>query len=161
MTYESQIRATFNDTKKSQEKLRIYLDRLDANDLFVKPDERTQFFELLADSMLGFDSEKECKLLLPDGTYLHIKDVGGFIRYLAYYTDSKVDFNFLKRYGKIDKAHINIGLIWHELKFIVYSIYPEALAMSIRISKEQKKTGGGRGTYVGPKDIDRFTDESF
>ena len=33
--------------------------------------------------------------------------------------------------------NINIGFLWHEIKFVIYGIFPEALSMSIRISKEQ------------------------
>lgn len=138
MTYDaSQFRATFEDTKKRQEELRIKLDTLDSKNEYVTVDERGKFFLLIADSLLGLDYEKQCKLIFSDHTILRIPNVGEFIRFLAYYEKTNIGIDFLKRYGKIDNSPIKIGEIWHELKFIIFSIYPEALAMSIRISKEQ------------------------
>jgi len=151
MTYETQTRATFEDIKKAQEKLRVLLDQLEENNSCIKSDERGDFFKLVADALLGFEYEKNCILYLPDQTVLKIVNVGEFIRYLAYNTDAVLTYDTLKRYGKIDETVVTIGDIWRELKFVVFSIYPEALAMSIRISKEQKKTSAGKGYYVGPR----------
>ena len=72
MAYESQVRATFRDTLKAQEKLRVELDNLDNNNLFVSPDKRGKFFEQLANAMLGLDYEKTCMIHLPDKTSLKI-----------------------------------------------------------------------------------------
>lgn len=136
-TSEKQWRATFEDTKKAQENLRIELDKLDAHNNYVEPDDRKHFFELLADALLGFDYGKHCNLPLPNMTYVAIENIGEFIRRLAYHTGTKVDYEFFKYYKKIEIQQTDIGQIWHELKFFIYGIYPEAIAMSIRISKEQ------------------------
>lgn len=140
---ETQLRATFKDTKKNQEKLRLKLDELDLNNKFIIPDERGTFFELLSDSLLGFDYDKKTKIRLPDDNYIHIDNVGEFIRRLSYYTSDKVDYDFFKYYN-LHCKNIDIGSIWHELKFFVFGIYPEAIAMSVRISKEQ--------THLGPSE---------
>lgn len=136
MTYESQIRATFKDTKKHQEELRVYLDKLELTNQFVPYEERESFFSLLSDALLGFDYDKKLKLRLPDGTFLHINNLGEFIRRIAYYESPKVDYDFFKYYNK-DSRDVDIKHIWHELKFFIFGIYPEAVGMSIRISKEQ------------------------
>lgn len=140
---EIQLRATFRDTKKHQESLRKEFDRLDLNNLYIHIDERGKFFELLDDALLGFDYDKKTKLLLPDGNYLHIDNVGGFLRRLAYYDNNKVDYDFFKYYN-IQCKNIDIGSIWHEIKFFIFGIYPEAISMSVRISKEQ--------THLGPSE---------
>jgi len=151
MTYETQTRATFEDIKKAQEKLRNQLDELEENNLCVEPEKRGDFFKLIADALLGFEYEKSCILYLPDKTDMEIQNVGEFIRYLVYNTNATLDYAFLRKYGKIKDVTVTMRDIWRELKFVIFSIYPEALAMSIRISKEQKKTSSGKGYYVGPR----------
>lgn len=143
MTYkplsETQIRATFEDTKKNQEELRVNLDDLDKTNSFIEEGERGNFFSYLANGLLGLDFEKKCKIRLPDGKFLKIENLGRFLRHLVYYDNVKVDFDFLRKYGNTDgnKISVEIKDIWHEIKFIIYGIFPEALAMSLRISKEQ------------------------
>jgi len=136
-----QRRATFLDTLKAQEELRKELDRLELeNDIVTN---RSEFFRLIGSALLGLESEKECNITLPDGTSIHIQNIGKFIRHLAYYPDNIVTHDFLKLYWTVFKEqHVNISDIWCEIKYIVFGIYPEALAMSVRISKEQ--------TYFGP-----------
>jgi hypothetical protein len=148
MNYEEQIRATFETTKKAQEKLRVKLDYLEENNLCIPIDYRGDFFKLLADALLGFEGEKNCVLYLPDGTCLKIENVGEFIRYLAYNTNTDIEYDWLKRYGKIEKINVKIKEIWHELKFVIFSIYPEALNVSVRISKEQTHLGAAEAREV-------------
>lgn len=131
-----QTRATFTDTVKAQEELRVEIDRLEENNTFVKKDERKNFFILLAKSMLGLDFEKKCEIRLPDITGIEIKNFGNFIRHLAYYEKDNIDYGFLKRYGKRLEINVPIRWIWHEVKFIIFGIYPEAIGVSVRISKE-------------------------
>jgi len=66
MAYETQLRATFNDTKKNQEKLRVKLDHIDFVNEYVNPNDRSEFFELLSDALLGFDYDKKVRLRMPD-----------------------------------------------------------------------------------------------
>ena len=128
-----QLRATFNDTKNAQEKLREKLDTLEVTNSFVE--NQTEFFTLLADALLGLDFEKQVHLMLPDNTILKINNLGKFTRQLSYLTT--VDYGFLKKYGKISKNDdIQMRDIWQELKFEIFGIYPEALMVSIKISKE-------------------------
>ena len=136
MNDETQIRATFKDTVKAQNNLRVELDRLENNNTVVSDDKRGDFFELLANALLGLDFEKKYMIQLPDKSCIKINNFGEFIRCLAYYDKDVISYDFLRRYGKIQHDAVKIGYIWHEVKFIVFGIYPEALAMSIRISKE-------------------------
>ena len=137
----SQKRATFLDTINAQEDLRRELDRLELENNIVT--DRSLFFQLLGSAMLGLDYDKECDMTLPDGTNVHIDNVGKFIRHLAYCDSSIITHDFLKLYWTIfNEEQVDISFIWNELKFVIFGIYPEALAMSVRISKEQ--------TYFGP-----------
>jgi len=135
MTSESQIRATFKDTKNAQEKLRVKIDELEANNSIIK--DKEEFFCLLADALLGMEYDKQCKIYLEDGSVLGINNLGKFIRHLSYVMGNNVDSVFFKDYNKVIKNKVDISYLWHRLKFEIFGVYPEALAMSIRISKEQ------------------------
>jgi hypothetical protein len=149
MVYDTQTRATFNDTKQAQEKLRQRLDKYEENNLFLNPKDRESFFEILADALLGLDYEKNCILRLPDETNsIYIKNLGEFIRYLGYYNKNEIDDDFLRHYGIYCKKVFPISALWRELKFIVYGIFPEALGMSIRISKEREKKEKSEGASI-------------
>jgi len=140
MTSESQIRATFNDTKKAQVELKKILDYLEQHNSIVKDTDK--FFNLLANALLGMEYSKECKIYLVDGSVLYIKNLGKFIRHLSYCKGNVVDENFFRDYSIILKQKIDIGYIWNKLKYEIFGVYPEALAMSIRISKEQTRFSG-------------------
>jgi len=157
MTSETQIRATFNDTKKAQEELRIILDDLEENNTTVK--DRKKFFALLDNALLGMEYEKECKIFLPNEQVLHIFNLGKIVRHISYISDKMVTPNFFKKYNKVVNENIEIKHLWNEIKYEIFGIYPAAISMSVRISKEQKKSNSGRGAYVGPKNKKRFTGE--
>jgi hypothetical protein len=155
MTYSTQVRATFIDTKKAQNELRKELDKLESANSFVKNKE--EFFYLIADALLGMDYDKQCIITLQDGSVLNINNLGKFIRHLGYCNNEVIDNKFFKDYNIVIKDSINIGWIWGRVKYELFGVFPEALAMSMRISKEQKKSTGGMGSYVGPKNIENFT----
>ena len=56
--------------------------------------------------------------------------------------------HFLNIYGKRTGTKVRIGDIWHELKFTIYGIYPEALAVSIKISKERDQRSKSKGGFT-------------
>lgn len=142
MTYtdkESQIRATFKDTKKAQKQFRKILDELIRNNEPV--DDREVFFNLLADSTLGLGT-KEFILYLDNGRSLHIDNLEEFIRALVYYDKNVVDgMFFFKILGRYKDYSININELWGHIRNRIGGIFAEALAMSIRISKEQTHLG--------------------
>jgi hypothetical protein len=140
MTSESQIRATFNDTKNAQIKLKKELDYLEEHNSIVKNIDI--FFNLLADALLGMEYDKECKIYLEDGSVLVVNNLGKFIRHLSYCKGNVVDRKFFRDYNIVIKQKVNISFLWHRLKFEIFGVYPEALAMSIRISKEQTRYSG-------------------
>ena len=133
---DSQIRATFIDTKKAQNTLREELDILEYNNTYISDDKIQYFFELFADAFLGLDFDKKCIIYLPDKTSIQIKNFGQFIRTIVYYKKNNVDYEFLRRFGKIENINFPISILWYEVKFIAFGIFPEALATSVRISKE-------------------------
>jgi len=133
---ESQIRATFDDTIQAQDTLRKELDKLEFSNIPVPDTQRDEMFKLLAKALRGLDFEKKCKIRFQDKTSIIIDNVGEFIRYLIYYDKNIIDFDFLKRYGKVDRISIPISFLWREVKFVVFGIYPESIGLSMRISKE-------------------------
>ena len=80
----SQVRATFDDTLKAQELLRVELDRLEDENTNISVTDRGTFFKKLGRATLGLEHDKECYIYLDDGSSLKIVRVGEFIRRLAY-----------------------------------------------------------------------------
>lgn len=139
MTYDTQWRATFEDTLANQEELRKKYDSLEKENRPLKTDEIENYFDLLGHGLLGIDEGKKVQITLPDQTFLNIDDLGFFLRHLAYHKTDYMDKNFFRRYTKIqyDGANVPISHIWYELKFIIFGLYPKAIAESIRMSKER------------------------
>jgi len=134
MTSESQIRATFNDTKKAQEELRQLLDYLEDNNSIVE--DRETFFELLANSLRGREYEKNCKLYLEDNSVLNIDNLGKFIRHLSYCNISVIGKTFFRDYNIVVEQDVPISYLWHRIKFEIFGIYPDALDRASSMSKE-------------------------
>jgi len=145
MIYNKQLRATFEDTKKAQEELRNKLDTLEKKNAFITEDERGPFFALIANALLGCEYDKICNINFPNGTCIQNVNVGEFIRYIAYNNEISVKYNILKKYRKITDINVKMSDVWKELKFILFKIYPEALATSIKMSKEREKKEGSQG----------------
>ena len=143
-TKPSQKRATYDDVKKAQEQLRVLIDELEMENRCIV--DKKKFFSLLADSLLGLDYEKEVLIFLPDSTVLRIKNLGKFLRHLAY-VDS-LCFDFLKQYNKISDSDVCFSDIWRDLKFEIFGLYPEALNMSAKMSKEQTHLGASEAGQV-------------
>ena len=140
MTFESQIRATFNDTKKAQEKLRELFDYLEQHNSIVK--KQAEFFDLLADALLGMEYDKRCKLFLDNAGVIEINNLGKFIRHLGYSDSNMVGKKFFRDYNIVIRDNVPISFLWNKLKFEIFGVYPDALAMSVRISKEQTRYQG-------------------
>lgn len=151
----SQFRATFDDTQKALKELRHLLDELEENNSYVK--NKDKFFDLIEKGLGGLDSEKQYIMTLIDGSELRINDVGGFIRSLARQNTNKIDNTFLRHFGKFKPIEIEIRYIWKEIRFVLDEIESASIYDSRHMSKEQKPKSGGKGTYVGPKNISKFT----
>lgn len=136
MSFDSQWRATKEDTKNNQESFRLLIEELEIDNRGVKSEERGHFFSLLADSLLGLDFDREYTIYLNDMKTLKIKNIGEFVRELVY-QDSFVDKNFLKKYSYVTEESIEIKYIWHGLKFVLFGIYPGAINTAIKLSKER------------------------
>ena len=144
---ESQWRATFEDTKNKQEQLRNKFDILIRENRPLKPEEREQMFELLADSTFGIGT-KEFVFWLSNGKKIFIPNFEEFVRCLYYYEKSIVDgIFFSKVLGKYSDYSIEISNLWECIRNKCFGINAEALAMSVRISKEREQrdfsTDGG------------------
>ena len=153
----SQFRATLEDTKKKQRLFRSTLLQLIKENRPLSSSERDKFLDLLADSNFGLGTI-ECVFWLKDGKKIKIDNLEKFIRDIVDWDKSVVsgDFFFFSL-GNYSSYSISISEIWKNILSKCGGVNAEAIAMSVRISKEQKKTGNGRGTYVGPKDVSKFT----
>jgi len=138
----SQKRATFNDTLHYQENLRNELDRLEQENDIVQ--DEGKFFELLGRALLGLDAEADTIIRTPEGIDITIINVGKFIRKLTYYDKNIITQDFLKEYTSFEIKPFPISKLWREIKHSIFGVYPEALKMSIKMSKEQ--------THYGPSD---------
>lgn len=136
MVYETQWRATKEDTKNNQEQLRLLLEQLESENRGITNEERTDFFSRIADGLLGMDFDREYVIYLDDMTVLRVTNIGEFIRELAY-QETIVTNIFLKKYGKNTEDKIEIKKIWGSLKFIIFGIYPGAINLAIKLSKER------------------------
>ena len=48
----------------------------------------------------------------------------------------------------VDITPVPISHIWHHIKFKIFGLYPEAIGMSVRISKEQTHLGTSEPAVV-------------
>jgi len=154
MTSESSVSLRYEDTKENQERLTKRLNFLSTENHIFTTDERNEFFNEIADALLGIDGEKNCVIHLSDGTDLEIKKLGGFLRYLVYYKNEKLEHDIYKRCGRVKHSNdIEIKELWNELKYIIFNIYPEALSTAIHMSKERElhDFGGEGGFRIGKK----------
>ena len=137
MTSDTQWRATKEDTKNNQERLRVFLEQLEKENRGITSEERGSFFSMLADSLLGLDFDRIYTLYLDDMTILKINNIGEFIRELSY-QNTFVENSFLKKYGRVTEGTIEIKKIWYGLKFIIFGIYPGAINVATKISQERE-----------------------
>ena len=139
MTYETQWRATFEDTKNHQEELRKKIYNLIRENRCLKNNtERDNFFELLNNSTFGIT--KNITLNLPNHTTIKIPDLQQFIRSLFDYEKNIVtnDF-FFEHIGENKQYNIEIKHLWKQILINLYHIFPSALETSVRISKEREQ----------------------
>jgi len=144
---ESQIRATFKDTKKSQKEFRDILNNLIKHNKPIDVDKREKFLDVVADSNFGLGT-KELVFYLNNGKCLKIDNFEEFIRGLVYYDKSVVGGEFFfKILGRYKDYNVDIGELWEHIRIRCGGVWAEALAMSVRISKEQ--------THFGPSEAAR------
>ena len=143
MTYESQWRATYEDTKNHQEKLRKNLNRLISENQCIQGDaERDEMFELLDDSTFGL-GEKKVNLRIQDRKTIVVDDFQMFVRCLFDYEKDVVDAGFFFDVtGKYLDYDIEIRILWKQIKNNLYGVFPDALSAAVRMSKEQKSGFG-------------------
>ena len=137
----SQFRATLEDTKKKQRLFRKKLLELIADNRALIDSERDKFLDLLADSNFGLGTV-ECVFWLRDGKKIRVDNLEKFIRDLVYYNESVVDGDFFFfSLGNYSGFSVPIGDLWRNILSKCGGVNAEALAMSVRISKEQTRLG--------------------
>lgn len=144
----SQFRATLEDTKRKQKKFRNKLLELIQENRPLRKDERDDFLDLLADSNFGLGT-KECVFWFSNHKHVKVDNLEKFIRDLAYYDKNVVDGDFFFfSLGKYSDYKVEISELWKNILSKCHGVNAEALAMSVRISKEREKRESSPGVSL-------------
>lgn len=149
MTSNYQFRASFQDTKKFQDKLREKLYKLSVENRCIKDsNEMNEFFEMFSNSTLGLGTENSF-IVLPDHKIIKISNLWQFISLLFYYRKKNVDKEFFFNLtGKDNNYDVEIGYIWNQVLIRLLGVFPFALAMAYRTSKEREKKEMSEGASL-------------
>lgn len=141
---ESQIRATFIDTKKKQKLFRKKLYILIEENRTLTQDEKEEFYDLLADSTLGLGTIPVTLWLDNGNKKIEIDSLAKFIKDIIEYNPPNGiingDFLFFSL-GRYSNYNIEIKEIWKQILSKCGHVHESALAESVRISKEQTHLG--------------------
>lgn len=139
VNYESQFRATFNDTKNNQQKFRHILDKLITEKRPLNESERDTVINLYNDSNLGLGCFNTV-LWLSNGKKIEIPHLEKFVRDLFDYDKKIVDGDFFFfSLGRYKELTVDIDELWKQIKSKTHQVEAEALTQSLRISREQPK----------------------
>ena len=142
---EFQYRATFEDTKKDQDKLRLKLDELIEDNRPVTKDERDELIKLIADAFLGL-CNKPYKIRIRGEKTITIDNFGGFFRSVLYFDTNEIN-NIGDGEIQLEKP-INIKDLWKWIRRKSLNNFDEALAASHRTSKEREVVASGTGVSI-------------
>jgi hypothetical protein len=140
---QSQWRATFEDVKKDQKKLREKLDELIKENRPIKDEkERTLLLDvLIPNATLGLGTFQSHTFQFPFQGSGNFDNLEYWIRRICYLDSSIVPRLFLH---DNQKQEIPIKFIWEKLRDELFLVYPMALNKAASISKEQ--------THLGPSE---------
>jgi len=141
MVKEQQKRATFEDTKTKQRQFRHKLNILINEKRPVTSDERDKMFDLYADANLGLGTG-ETILWLSNGKTIRVPNFEKFVRDLFYWEQPIVTGEFFSfALGTYHNYEVSIDELWKQIRSKTDGVGAEALAQSIRMSKEQTHFG--------------------
>lgn len=140
MTSERQWRATFEDTKTNQKKLRLKLDRLIRDNRVVQNEyERETLIELISNSTVGLGTDP-VKIRLGNRTVVDVPNFEQFLYELLYVENELVDPLFFYNLTGIRLAEgIPVRELWLNARRYLFAVFPLAKANTIRMSKEREK----------------------
>jgi len=133
-------RATFIDVGHSQDQLRRLIDELiSKNRPLHDTKERNRFIQLFRESTFGIGTKKNFLIKGKNKTYTlpNIQHAG---YWLAYRDTNQVHFE--------GGEYIQIQQIWRQFRDGLFQIYPHALELSAKMSKEQTHTGPAKAYEV-------------
>jgi len=133
-------RATFLDVASSQDQLRSLIDKLIAeNRPLHDTKERNKYIRLFRESTFGIGTKKPFLIKGQNKTYTlpNIQHAG---YWLAYRDTDMIHFE--------GGEHIPIQKIWRQFRDGLFQIYPHALELSAKMSKEQTHTGPAKAYEV-------------
>lgn len=145
------VKATFEATLNSQEKLRLKLDDLiKEGRCILDEEERSYFMQLLAHSTLGLGARYNVTYAVrdsSDGGFVGLHtNLDHFARWLCYQTSEMVDvpqnLQHYHRTSDIRVGSVPIKNLWEVLLHEYLNVFSEALDRSIGMSKERDERVG-------------------
>ena len=136
MARQQSKRATFEDVRNSQKKLRKLLDILIKENRCLNENERNKYFDLIANSTLGVGVDLAEHIMIEDniGFKHDFGNIEYFLGWVAYQTTNPIIIG-----KKPDTKEIQMQKIWEEIRDMFFKIRGHALKMSVKISAEQVK----------------------
>jgi len=151
------LRATLDAVMASQERLRLHLDELIANNRGIETEvERAELFKELSYATLGFGSDVIIRFPSPScsGSSLLKKDIETVLRWLSYEKYTTVEVPDVLFGTTTAKYPVEIRALWAFLRNNLFSVYPLALKAAASMSKEQEGTKKAAGYDIeGKNDI--------
>jgi len=138
MTKQQSKRATFEDVGLAQDKLREYIDNCIKNNSILEIEEREEFIKLLRNSTLGIGKDFRFVFKTKEG-HFDLGSVEYAAYWLAYQTNEKIMFK---------EKQFDIKDIWYQLRDNLFTVFPHAITMSVKISKEQTHLGASEPGLV-------------
>ena len=137
---KKQLRATYEDVDIAQDKIRKYVDKCINNNIPLGKEEREDFINLISPATLGLGTEYSCFIEGKQQIY-DLDHVEHFAYWLAYQEQNPV----VMRSGE----EIEMQKLWKKLRDLLFIVFPYAIEMSIKISKEREQRDfGSRGGFT-------------
>lgn len=135
---QQQRRATFEDVSQAQDKLLKIVDRCIQEKRCLKKSERKNFFRKYRWATLGVDSKMNINIQGEKKSY-NLGHVGHAAYWLAYQQQNVVSMG---------DEQIEIQVFWKKLRDKLFYIFPVALRMAVKMSKEQTRFGPAEAAKV-------------
>lgn len=136
---QQQKRATFQDVGQSQDLLRQKIDDLIKENRPLTTQEREAFIHNFREATLGFGANHIFKIAKQGKSY-SIGSVGHAALWISYRETNPVVMT--------DGISIEIKELWKELRLSLFTVFDEAVHLSVKISQEQIHVGPSKAGTV-------------
>jgi len=132
-------RATFEDVGAAQDKLRVFVDECIEQNKILNEKEREYFIRLFREATLGFGANHKFTIESKNKSY-SLLSVGHAANWIAYQMKTPISMR--------DGEQIDIKMFWWRLRDELFTIFDEAIHLSVKISQEQIKMGVSQAAEV-------------